>query len=334
MASLNNGYTRWSGESTGIWQRRWVITQTGLSLCFKQKVLRAIIFLVFSTTLFQLAIILFAGQLTSPDSRLIVFFGNAFGEDALRAANGMASWVLLYPEVVVDGLFRVVFFQLAYTSTFASFFAIALFIAKLITHDIASQAIVIYNSKALTRFDYFLGKLGIVAIILSLIWIVPVLFLWVVGNLVSPDWSFFIHSFKALLRALLVAVVAIVSLSFLSMALSALARKTSFAVSLWIMLWIFSGLIGGAAQLVHPFGGYVSVPYALKSFAWAVYRLDEVWNNAASMLPFFGMFFGNAPSEFPSEWQLGPTSVWQPLFFLGLFVGLSAFILNRRIRSE
>lgn len=334
MPSQNNGYTRWSGVSTGIWQRRWVITRTGLDLCLKQKVLRAVIILVFAATLGFTSIILFVGQLSGPDSRLLAYLGDRLGEAFAQTANGLASWVLLYPEIIVDGMYRVIYYFLAQVSLLASFLAIALFIAKLITHDIASQAIVIYNSKALTRFDYLFGKFGIVALILSLIWIVPIVFLWVVGNLMSPDWAFFFHSFKALLRALFVSGSAVVSLSLLALALSALARRTSLAVSLWIMVWIFSGMLATAAQAVYPMGGYVSISYTLRSLAWAGFRLDEVWTNATTMLPFFSLIFPQTPTELPDQFSPGPSSVAQPLLFLGLFVLGSALILKMRIKSE
>lgn len=334
MASKNNGYTRWTGVSTGIWQRRWVITRTGLGLCLNQKLLRAIIIVMLAATLVGMSLILFVGQLTSPDSRLLTFLGDSFGDQFRQAANGLASWVLLYPEIIVDGLYRAIFLALTNVSLLASYIAISLFIAKLISHDIASQAIVIYNSKALTRFDYLIGKFGIVAMILSAIWLIPIVSLWVVGNLMSPDWSFFVHSFKALTRALFVSGVAITSLSLLALALSALARKTSFAVSLWIMLWIFSSMVGRAAQLVYPLGGYVSPSICVRSLAWASFRVDEVWNSAASALPFFNMLFSQGAAEFPPEFSSGSSSVAQPLMFLGLYAVVSALILKMRIKSE
>lgn len=338
MPSLDNGYKHWDGETTSVWQRRWAIASTGLKLCLQGKLLRAVLAVTWSSTLAFMGIIFFVGQLTSPDSTLIRFMaetmGNRAGGEFLKLANGLASWVVLYPEICVDGVYRFIFFAATKVYSVASFIAISLFVAKLLAHDLASQAIVIYQSKALTRYDYLVGKFGIVFIILSMIWLMPIMSLWLFGNLMSPDWSFFIHSFKALTRALSTAGVAIVSFSLIAMAISAFARKTSAAVTLWIVVWVVSDMVGSAAQVVHPIGGYISFSHCLAEFSWTCYRLDTVWANATSMLPFFNTVFQQVPDDMHESLRVGSSGAFLPLGFISAFSLLSCFILKLRITSE
>ena len=63
----------------------------------------------------------------------------------------------------------------------------------LITRDLASNAIIIYASKAVSRGDYLLGKFATAFGLLVLTWLGPVCAAWFVGNLLAPDWRFFWH---------------------------------------------------------------------------------------------------------------------------------------------
>ena len=75
-----------------------------------------------------------------------------------------------------------------------SIFALGMAIPLLITRDLASNAIIIYSSKAVTRGDYLLGKFATAFGLLALTWLGPVCAAWFMGNLLAPDWSFFWHS--------------------------------------------------------------------------------------------------------------------------------------------
>jgi hypothetical protein len=79
-----------------------------------------------------------------------------------------------------------------------SIFALGMALPSLITRDLASNAIVIYSSKAVTRGDYLLGKFCTAFGVMSLTWLGPVCGAWFVGNLLAPDWKFFWHARIAL----------------------------------------------------------------------------------------------------------------------------------------
>jgi len=141
----------------------------------------------------------------------------------------------------VDGIYRIAFYLAKYSASPLSLIIVALFIHRLIALDLASQAIVIYNSKALTRWDYLIGKFLIAICILSLVWIIPIVASWLIGNTLSPDIQFFLYTFPSLAKSLLVGFVAVLTFSLFALAVSSLAKRTGSAVAYWILGWISHG---------------------------------------------------------------------------------------------
>ena len=152
----------------------------------------------------------YLGQLINPDS---------FGErDLLPSTYGL--YFYYYTEKVMHWF---------------AMFAVLLSIPHLVTQDIASRAIVIYSSKSISRFDYFLGKFGTVLGVFCIVWILPMLLVWLLGILMAPSWapswSFLWHSKGVLLRAMSSGLLAAVVLSLLAMGISAFNNRPRNAVA-------------------------------------------------------------------------------------------------------
>lgn len=327
-------YRRWEGESVGVWQRRLSIARYGLRLCLTGKVITIFLILSLSQALGMAGIFFVFGQLVAPESALLSFIANRGGEQAATLINALSSWALLYPEICVDGVYRLVFFAFEYSPPFFTLIVVSLFVHKLIANDLASNAIVIYNSKALTRWDYLIGKFLVVSTILSIIWIFPILIAWLIGNLLSPDWSFFYHSFPSLVRGLLLGFVAVVSLSLLAMLVSSLAKRSGAAVTFWILGWVSLNAIGGIGSLVHPSLRYVSPSDAIGGLTGGIYRIADFLAEAQSILPFFGGFLSQFDVEKTSEIPIGNGDVLVPILALTLYSVISVFVVSRRVRAQ
>ena len=83
-----------------------------------------------------------------------------------------------------------------WTLAFRQFFDIQLFFSMilvllvgpdLISQDLRFNAIPLYLSRPVRRFEYFLGKLGVIAVFLSAVTIVPVLLAFALGYGFSLD---------------------------------------------------------------------------------------------------------------------------------------------------
>ncbi len=327
-------YRRWTGKSAGVWTRRAAIARYGLRLCLKGKIARAFLFLALMQTVVLAAVFFFFGQIVAPDSSLVNWLEDKSGGAITTYLNAITSWMLLYPEICVDGVYRVLFYLMRFSGPFFSMIMVALFIHRLIAGDVASNAIVIYNSKALTRADYMLGKFGVVAPILAVIWIVPVVVSWILGNILSPDWSFFWHTLPSLLRGVAVGVAAVISLSCIAMAVSAVAGRSRAAVAYWILGWIVMSIVGSVASLAHESLALINPIACIEELAAGVYRIDLLWRDAQDMLPFFSGFVSDVDEDALQVPATLGGGVWAPLLILTAMSFLSLYVVDRRIRQS
>lgn len=328
------GYQHWTGQSTGVWRRRLTITQYGLRLCWRSRLLKILFAIAWAAALALMVISFLVGQLLTPDSTVLSYLQENFGKRAYTVVNGLSAWVLLYPEVSVDGLFRVAFSAATQLYSVLAFIAVALFVPKLISHDLSSNAILIYNSKALTRFDYLLGKFGVAFTLLAMLGLAPLIAVWLVANVVSPDWSFFYHGFPALVRGVTVATLSAVTLSLLAMAVSSLAKRTSSATAFWVLGWMISGMIAGIFGSRISWGRYLNPGNCLDQIARHLYDLGGVMEEAKTMLPFFQNFLDSLPERSPLTVVAPADGLWLPLVFLAGFWALCVFAISQRVQPE
>jgi len=334
MSALSHGYQHWTGQSTSLWQRRLTITRTGLRLCWQSRLLKVVFAIAWVSALGLMAFYFFVGQLLTPDSSVVGMITENLGKRAQTIVNGLSAWILLYPEVSVDGLYRVVFSIAGSLYGILGFFAVALFVPKLISHDLSSNAILIYNSKALTRFDYLIGKFGIAFTLIGLVCLAPLVAVWCVGNLLSPDWRFFYHGFPALLRMLTVSGIGTITLSLLALAISSLVKRTKSAEASWILFWIISTMIANASGKFVPWGRYLSPANCLDQISRHIYNLGGVMEDAKAMLPFFNSLFERLPRRNPLTVVPPTDSLWLPVLFLAGIWALCVFAISKRVQTE
>ncbi len=336
---MNNAWTakyrRWEGQSVGVWQRRLSIARYGLRLCLSGKIIKVFLVLAFAQTFVLGAVFFLFGQLVAPESALLGWLEGLGGQDIVRVISGLSSWALLYPEICVDGIYRIMFYLMTFGSPFLSMIIVALFIHRLIANDLASNAIVIYNSKALTRWDYLTGKFIVVSSILSVIWLLPVVASWLLSNFLSPDWSFFYHSFPSLLRGVTIGLVSVVSLSCFALLVSSLAKKTGAAVAYWILGWFSFGVVSSVASVAHPALEYISPVQSIYGLSAGIFRMLDLVVDAQDMLPFFGSFFSSMSNgSDPSDLPIGNGDIILPLLVLSAYSMISVLVVSRRVRAS
>lgn len=335
MSAIETGYRRWRGRSTSLWRRRWVMVETGLRLSLRSKLLRAVIALSWSSSLLLASVYFLFGQLMAPESATLDFLAERGGEELAAVIKGVAAWFLLYPDICVDGIYRLTFAGASGLYLTLSFVGVALFVGNLISQDLSSNAIVIYNTKALTRFDYMVGKFGVAFLLLAAIWLAPLLLAWLAGNLMSPYWSFFLHSLPALGLAMLHGAAACATLALLALAVSALSRRSGVAVAWWVVGWIGIGLLAGAASLTSDWASYLSPGRSVEALGTSLFRLSEWLERAEATMPFFNRLTEALPSPPGSGGGLFPPSPspWAPLGFLAAYALAAALIISRRARA-
>lgn len=314
----------------GVAHRRWVITSTGLRQLLGLRFFRGLLLFAWSGGIAMAGFGLVFSQAVATGGWLAQGAA-ALGPRAEAVASAFGGLVLLYPDVCVRGLFTLVFWLQSFLGLWLCLVALTVLVPRLVTRDRASNALIIYFARPLTSVDYLLGKLGIIAGLLGLLWIGPLLFGWALSMLFAPNRDFLIYSISPLLRALFFSSVSLVVLAAVALGASALTRSSRNTILLWIFLWIIAGTLAGGPRSPE-WLQRVSFTHNLHSLRRQVFRVDDVLVGAAEKLPLLDRSFSDKLKRGAAK--EAPPSLPGTLASLGAFVGLGALVFSRKLRPE
>ena len=289
-------YQHWDGMHTGIWDRRRVIAQNGLSACLSGKALRYVIVVSWMGGLMMAAFLFFLGQLLVPDSMMVRWVAQ-MNPDLRSFVRMLTSWLQDHPEVSVGTTQNVLFYYYCLYSMPLSIVALGMALPSLITRDLASNAIVIYSSKAVTRGDYLLGKFCTAFGVMTLTWLGPLCAAWFMGNLLAPDWTFFWHARIALIHVLVFGLSSMVVLSLLALGVSAVSSREKSTPALWFTWWVLGMAVEPIALHTLPWLRHVSFGYDLRQIGLAVFHLGRELKTAQDSIPIFGQMLQGVPPD-------------------------------------
>jgi hypothetical protein len=324
-------YKHWTGTHLGIWGRRWVIAKNGLSACLQNKVMRNLVVVCWMLGLSMSALLFLIGQLLVPDSLVVQWVGK-FNPRLQEFARMLTEWLASHPEISVATTQNVLFYFFCTYLMPVSIFVLGIAIPSLITRDLASNAIVIYSSKAVSRGDYLLGKFCTAFGLLAMTWLGPICAAWFLGNLLAPDWRFFWHA-RAPLGHLLVYVGAgMVILSALALAVSAISNSEKATPALWFMWWILGGVIQEIALHTRPWLRHLSFSYDIRQIGLTAFHLGDDLKTAQDSIPIFGSMLGNISAD--TREALNNATIGGALVALAMMLILGAWIIRKRVKPE
>lgn len=179
--------------------------------------------------------------------------------------------------------------------------------AAAIAEDRRTNALQIYLSKPLTRLEYIIGKLSVLAVFLLFITWVPAILLLIVQVLFAGNFTFLRANAYLFPAITLYSIIEVVMVSMCMLALSSLSTSGRFAGILYTALIFFSDALYGVLRAVT---GSTSV-------SWIAFG-----NNLAQV----GDFIFRVPLRYETPWILSLAIVF------GL-IGIAALILERRVRA-
>ncbi len=202
-------YRHWAGEWTSHPYRWWVITRQGIALLAKRKLFLVLLFL-----------------------SLIPF---------------LVRCVMLYVAVVMGKIqvFQVDagFFEAFLSQQLFFTFLISIYAgAGQIANDLKANALQIYLSKAITRRDYLIGKLGVVVFFVALPTLVPALLLFLLAAAFHSDMAFLAEYSWVVLPIVGYSLVIVFTNALVVLAMSSLNRSSRFA-GIFFAAIIFFGQI-------------------------------------------------------------------------------------------
>ncbi len=322
--------SRWRETPKGVGARRWTIIVTGL-----QHLLRGRVFLILTIAAWVAGLVVAAfgflfTQSVATDGWLQTFAEN-LGPRAEAMVSALGGLVTLYPDICIHGVFTFAFWIHSYLGLGLTLIALTMVVPQLIARDRASNALTIYLSRPLTSTDYLIGKLGIIAGVILMLWTGPLIFGWLTSMMLAPDRDFVVYSLAAFGHALLFNAIALVALAAIALGVSALTRVGRVASIIWISLWLVAGtmakLPSSPSWLQH-----VSFSYDLSQVRQQMFRLDEALAAASAQLPLLDQNLVRNLAA--TGTKAAPTDFTGALIGLALLTiaGSAAFL--RRLRSE
>jgi len=237
MTQIEQQYRRWEGSHEGIWRRRWVIAGGMLQGCLKGKWLQRLVAGCWIAALGQIILLFFYSQLVDSTSAVADWLG-ADDEGFAMLVFSLEMLIKQNPELAVSVPWKIVFGFYSLMLFWPTMLVLTVAVPRIISADLSSNAIVLYASKAVSRWDYLFGKLGAVAGLIILTWVGPVLFAWLGGNLLAPSWKFFWLTREALFSSLTFGLVGLGFLAVLTLGVSALSPNAKVVTSAWLALWL------------------------------------------------------------------------------------------------
>ena len=305
MPIFDQGYQHWKGTLSGHGWRWWTVTRRGVGVALKNRWTRLLMLFAWFPAALLIALLV-AWGLIEQRSNLLAPLVQAF--EPLRKfaqtprANRLAVWRFCYD----------LFFQFEITFTMI---LVVLVGPGLVSQDLRFNALPLYFSRPLRRFDYFAGKLGVIAVPLAAVMIVPALIAYIIGVVFSLDPTVLADTFVVLLGALTYGLVVVLSAGTLMLALSSLSRSSRAVGGLWVGIWLIGSMLAGGltAMLKQDWCPLLSYTENIKTVGRALLGVDP-------------------------ESQLGgslvhqPPWTWSALVLLAL-MGLSVWILSLRVKS-
>ena len=331
MPLHDTSYQHWDGVPLGIWRRRWAITHNGLSTCFQNKWLRYLMTLCWSAALAMTAILFLVGQLLVADS-VVAQWVPQFNPVLQAFARMLTTWLEQHPNLSVHTTQNLLFVYFGNGLLRMSIFALGLALPVLITRDLASNAIIIYSSKAINRGDYLLGKFATAAGLVGITWLGPMVAAWFLGNLLAPDWRFFWYSRAVLGHVLAFGLVSTAILSLLALGVSAISAKERSTTTAWYLWWILGGVVAPIALHTQPWLQHLSFNYNLEQIGLAIFRPGNDLTTAQENLPILGEMLRNIPP--PIMEALNDPTAWGAAFASLVMLCLAVLVIRRQVKPE
>lgn len=259
MPIHNPAYRAWEGVRESEWLRWWTICSTGIRRASSSTWLKRLMFTAFFPLLF-FAIPLFLFEQSTRDpaiSRQLAGFlrglprsnmlndsitmlaGQPSAEQFHEIRHEVWSYLLLTMTGTAQSLLMLV--------------VVGIVAPPLISQDLRTRAYLIYFARPISRLEYIVGKLGIVAFFLFAVGVAPSMILYGAGLLLSPSLDVLLTTWDIPVRILLAAMFFIVPTSLVALAFSSMTTESRYAGFAWFAIWIvghvtYSALVTMAAM--------------------------------------------------------------------------------------
>lgn len=283
MAVYERSYKRYDGSITPQWSRFWVLTRYAFKQAFHSK-----LYIAFFAVSFLPALVVGS----------IIWLANNANILNLLAEMGVVDQLL----VVDDRIFGV----LMGWQYFFAFFNALIVGPGLVSKDLANNSLPLYLSRPFTPAEYVLGKLSVLAFLLSsMTWASCLILFLLQSSLASDGWMW---EHASIAGAIIISsCLWVLTVSLLALALSAWVKWRPVAAFLMLMVFATGAFLGGLIDFLFKveWGGMINLVLAIRA----------VWRGLLGL---------------PTDGGVTPFLGWLALLALSAF---SLFLLHRKVRA-
>lgn len=243
MPIFDQGYQHFHGQLSGNAWRWWVIARHGVRTQMKNVAVRILLLLSWVPALALVVVLALWGLVEQQVGAVTSLFGGAL------ASSGLLSDPVTYRGAV-------------WTLAYSFFFSIQLFLIMLlvvavgpglISRDLRFNALPLYFARPVSRLDYFLGKLAVIAALVAAVAVVPALLAYVMGVCFSLDVTVIRDTYRLPLASIAYGLLVAVAVGTLMLAMSSLTRRSIIVGIAWFGLWVISGTVASTLEGFHTF---------------------------------------------------------------------------------
>lgn len=160
--------------------------------------------------------------------------------------------------------------------------------ATVLTEDATFKTFPFYFAKPVTPVHYIIGRMGAVALLCGLVFLVPSTLLVLFCTMVETEERR-MATLELLPKVVAFTLVASTALATTSVGVSALGRSRAFSMSMWLLLFIVPFVIAWLLEaLIHwPWLGLVSIPSMLDTFEASLFEPEAAATPAESALRWY-----------------------------------------------
>ncbi len=231
------GYRSWEGALRARIFRWLVITRTGISLALESKMLRRLLFVAWTPLLYFIPIFFAFGYVTEPGNPIVDSFWYEMLQEMLP--RGMIEQIVAHPEQARPAFWAMVFhFFFSYTQSWLTMMVVAIVGPPLIAKDLQNKSFLLYFSKPITNLEYVGGKTSVVLFFISMVTLLPGLFLYAISIAFSPSLGTLLDTWRVVVSIFAAWMLVAVPLSLLVLLLSSLTTDSRIAAFGWMAIWI------------------------------------------------------------------------------------------------
>ena len=222
MPIFDQGYQHWQGSLSGHRGRWLAVARHGVRTQLKNRFIRLLLLVAWLPALALVTALTVWGLLEQQAESVMTFLKNVLPPEVIAQPREYrtAVWTIAYSY----------FFK---AELFCSLFLVLIVGPNLVSRDLRFNSFPLYFSRPMRRFDYFLGKLGVIGFFLAATVVVPAIGAYLLGLAFSLDLGVIRDTHRLLWAGILYGLIITVSAGTLMLALSSLSRRSIYVGLAW-----------------------------------------------------------------------------------------------------